>query len=84
MLLRYTERFLRTVKKLPVDIQEDVIKMMDRLQHPAAREPFHVFPLEGRLRGLSALTINFAYHAIVISSEEGVIFLDVAPRVTEN
>jgi Flp pilus assembly CpaE family ATPase len=81
-MLRYTERFLRTAKKLPSYIQEDLIRVINQIEHPSAREPFHVYPLEGRFRGLSALTVNFAYHAIVISSEEGVIFLDIAQRMT--
>lgn len=81
MQLHYTERFLRTAKKLSRHVLDDLIKAIDHLQHPSAREPLHVYPLEGRLRGLSSLSINFEYQAVVIASEGGLIFLDVVHRV---
>jgi len=81
MNIRYTERFLCTAKKLPQAIQNDLIRVVNQIIHPAIRDPLHVYPLDGRFRGLSALSINFAYQAIVISSEDSIIFLDVALRV---
>lgn len=78
--MHYTERFLRTARKLAHNVLEDTIKAIDHLQHPSAREPLHVYPLEGRLRGLSSLNINYEYQAIVIANEGGLIFLDVAHR----
>jgi mRNA-degrading endonuclease RelE of RelBE toxin-antitoxin system len=80
MILHYTERFIRTTKKLPKHIQEDTIRAIDRLQKPEAREPLHVYPLDGRLRGLSAFTVNFAYHVIALANESNIFLLDVAPR----
>jgi len=81
MIMRYTERFLRTAKKLPTHIVDDITKSITRLQQPHEREPLHVYPMEGRLRGLSSLTINYEYHAIVILNEEGIIFLDIGHRM---
>lgn len=78
--MHYTGRFLRTAKKLSRSVIDDLLRSIERLEHPSAREPLHVYPLEGRLRGLSALTINYEYQAIVIANEGGIIFLDVAHR----
>jgi mRNA-degrading endonuclease RelE of RelBE toxin-antitoxin system len=80
MHMHFTERFLRTAKKLPRHIIEDTAKAIDHLLHPSAREPLHVYPLEGRLRGLSSLTINYDYQAVVIANEGAIIFLDIAHR----
>jgi hypothetical protein len=81
MNLLYTERFLRTAKKLPRPVIEDTVSAIDHLQHPSAREPLHVYPLEGRFRGLSSLVINYEYHAVVIANEGGIVFLDLAHRL---
>lgn len=83
MHTHYTERFLRTAKKLPRHILEDTAKAIDRLEHPSAREPLHVYPLEGRLRGLSSLTINYEYQAVVLANEGTIIFLDIAHRYND-
>ena len=83
MTLHYTERFLRTLKKLPRHIKEDTFRALDRLQNPSEREPLHVYPLEGRLRGLSAITINFAYQAIALMKDGNIIMLDATQRAKE-
>lgn len=80
MQLLYTERFLRTTKKLPPQIQDDTIRAIGRIENPEVREPLHIYPLEGRLRGLSAITVNFAYHVIALVNESNIFLLDVAPR----
>ncbi|HXK38089.1 MAG TPA: hypothetical protein VJ579_03405 [Candidatus Paceibacterota bacterium] len=81
MHMLYTVRFLRTAKKLPKHVIDDIIKSIEHLLHPQAREPLHVYPLEGRLRGLSSLTINYEYQAVVIANEGAIIFLDIAHRM---
>jgi mRNA-degrading endonuclease RelE of RelBE toxin-antitoxin system len=76
----YTMRFLKTIKRLQPAIQEDVQKCIERIEHPQDRDPLHVYALSGRLRGLSAFTVNFAYHVIAIANDDTLILLDTVER----
>ncbi len=80
MNICYTMRFLKTLKRLPGSVIDDVERCIGQIEHPQGREPLHVYPLSGKLRGLSAFTVNFAYHVIAISGEDRLILLDTVER----
>jgi hypothetical protein len=80
MNICYTQRFLKTLKRLPASVLDDVAHCVERLEHPRDREPLHVYPLSGKFRGLSAFTVNFAYHVIAIAGDDRLILLDTVAR----
>ncbi len=76
METEYTGRFLRSLKKLPVLVQNDVIEAVDRYNANDTDQLF-VHKLKGKMKGYLAFSANFAYRVIFKKEKNKTIFLDV-------
>lgn len=80
MIIRYTERFIKSAAALPSSVVDNISSAILEIEKPKKDSPLHVYPLEGRLRGLSAFTVNYAYHVIAVLNDEGIILLDIGEQ----
>lgn len=73
----YTRRFLRSLKKLPAPIQEDVLSAVERFKNKDEHRTLHLHKLSGRMKKYYAFSANFSYRIIIEMRGVDVYFLDV-------
>lgn len=73
----YTQRFLRSLKKIPPEVQEDVFDVIDRFRDKGNHEALRLHKLTGRMKKYHAFSVNFAYRIIIEITKEGVYFIDM-------
>jgi mRNA-degrading endonuclease YafQ of YafQ-DinJ toxin-antitoxin module len=77
MELYFTSRFLRSVKKLHKDIQEDVINAVDLFRDKKNHEKLKLHKLHGKSKGYHAFSANFSYRVIVKQNKRDWYCIDV-------
>ena len=77
MELLYTRRFLRSLKKLPEDVQRDALTAVERFRTTRAHQSLRLHKLSGRLKKYHAFSVNFSYRIIVEMTKEAVYFMDI-------
>ena len=77
MKVAYTSNFLRKTKKLPKDLQIDIIKKIDDFQKNSDDPTLKVHSLHGKFKGSYSFSVNY-YHRIVFEyiSKSEVVLLD--------
>ena len=73
----YTRRFLRSLKKLPEAVQNDVILAVERFKKKNEHKALRLHKLSGRTKKYHAFSANFNYRVIVEIVESDMCFLDV-------
>ena len=73
----YTRRFLRSLKKLPEAVQNDVILAVELFKKKSEHKKLRLHKLSGRMKKYHAFSANFNYRVIVEMRESNVYFLDV-------
>ena len=73
----YTRRFLRSLRKLPVLIQEDVILAVERFKNKNEHKALRLHKLSGRMKKYHAFSANFSCRIIIEIEKKKVYFLDV-------
>ena len=73
----YTRRFLRSLKKLPEAVQNDVILAVERFKNKSEHKALRLHKLSGRMKKHYAFSANFNYRIIVEIGEKDTHFLDV-------
>ena len=77
MVQLYTRRFLRSLKKLPEAVQNDVILAVERFKKKSEHKALRLHKLSGRMKKYHAFSANFNYRIIVNIDEKDTYFLDV-------
>ncbi len=77
MVQLYTQRFLRSLKKLPEGVQNDVILATERFKKKSEHQALRLHKLSGRMKKYHAFSANFNYRLIIEMKENDVYFLDV-------
>ncbi len=73
----YTRRFLRSLRKLPALIQEDVFLAVEHFKNKKEHKALRLHKLSGRMKRYHAFSANFSYRIIIEIEKEKVYFLDV-------
>ncbi len=73
----YTRRFLRSLKKLPEAVQNDVILAAERFKKKSEHKALRLHKLSGRMNKYHAFSANFNFRVIVEIKEKDIHFLDV-------
>lgn len=77
MELLYTARFLRSLKKLPEEIQEEVVVALDVYDHDQKHPLLKVHKLSGKWKGYHAIAAGFRYRVILKVSKNETYCMDV-------
>lgn len=77
MEFEYTPRFLRSLKKLPPAVQEDIIESVKRFAQNPRYPQLKFHRLQGRMKGLSAFSANFSFRVVVQMEKHRIYFVDV-------
>ncbi|MDQ5962630.1 MAG: hypothetical protein QG653_437 [Patescibacteria group bacterium] len=77
MELYFTSRFLRSVKKLHKDIQEDVINAVELFRDKKNHEKLKLHKLHGKFKQYHAFSANFSYRVIVKQDKKKWYCMDV-------
>lgn len=73
----YTAKFLRALKKLAPEIQEDVISSIETFKNKKNHKKLELHKLHGEMKAYHAFSANF-YHRVVIKiKKDTVYFMDV-------
>ncbi|MBA3789516.1 type II toxin-antitoxin system mRNA interferase toxin, RelE/StbE family [Patescibacteria group bacterium] len=62
--IEYAPEFIRTWKKLPRDLQDEVIDRIELFQHQRNHSSLKVHKLKGDLRSKWSFSVNFRYRII--------------------
>lgn len=77
MEILFTARFLRSFRKLPLDVQDDCHRVINIFRKRDGVEKIKLHKLHGKMSGLHSFSVNFSFR-IVIKKEKGkVYFMDV-------
>ena len=77
MELLYTARFLRSIKKLSPEVQNDILSSIEEFKNKKNHKKLELHKLHGKMKAYHAFSANF-YHRVVIKiTKEGVYFMDV-------
>jgi hypothetical protein len=77
MAFLYTRRFLRSLSKLPEEVQNDVIVAVERFKKKSEHKTLRLHKLSGRMKKYYAFSANFSFRIIVEIGAKDVYFLDV-------
>ena len=73
MQIIYTARFLRSIKKLSVEIQDDAIVALEKFECKKNHRALKLHKLSGSMQKYHAFAINYHYR-IVIKIEKGISY----------
>jgi hypothetical protein len=73
----HTRRFLRSLKKLPADIQHDIVLAVERFKDVHNHSDLRIHKLSGRMKKYHAFSANFSYRVIVERRKRDTYFIDV-------
>lgn len=77
MELLYTAKFLRVLKKLSPEIQNDVIISVEEFKNKKNHKKCNVHKLHGEMKEYYAFSSNFYYRVIIKKSKDKVYCMDV-------
>ncbi|MEK7614138.1 MAG: hypothetical protein AAB428_00525 [Patescibacteria group bacterium] len=77
MEILFTARFLRSLKKLPPDIQDDCHRAIDIFRKQSGVEKVKLHKLHGKMSGLHSFSANFLFRIIIKKDKKKVYFMDV-------
>ena len=73
----YTAKFLRSLKKLSNDIQQDIISSVEEFKNIKNHERLDLHKLQGKMKKYHAFSANFQYRVIIKIDKKAVYFMDV-------
>lgn len=73
----YTARFLRSLKKLPKDIQDDVVVACKKFENTKNHESLKLHKLTGGMKAYHAFSVNFRYRVVVKITKGEAYCMDV-------
>jgi mRNA-degrading endonuclease RelE of RelBE toxin-antitoxin system len=73
----YTARFLRSLKKLDVRIQTDVINAIEEFKDSKNHKKLDLHKLHGVMKKYHAFSANFYYRIVIRIGKSCIYFIDV-------
>lgn len=73
----YTARFLRSLKKCNVEIQDDVLRAVQQFETGTANEMLKLHKLLGKFKSYRAFSANFSYRVLIKIVKQNVYYVDV-------
>lgn len=73
----YTAKFLRSLKKLSVAIQNDVTASIAEFKNKKNHRKLALHKLQGKMKSYHAFSANFQYRIIIKIEKEVIYFMDV-------
>ena len=77
MELIYTARFLKSLKKLPVLVQNDIIIAVEEFKHRYNHKKLALHKLHGRMKTYHAFSANFLYRVVIKIEKNKAYCMDV-------
>lgn len=77
MELFYTSRFLKSLRKLPSLVQNDVISSVEEFKNKNNHQRLNLHKLHGEMKMYHAFSVNFYYRVVIKISKDNVHFMDV-------
>lgn len=76
MIIRYKPSFIRDFKKLPVEVQEEVLEKIDSFRNKNNHKKLKVHKLKGKLKEFYIFSVTYS-HRIVFDyeSKKEVVFI---------
>lgn len=71
----YKPRFLKQLKKLPQDLQDDVKSAIRRFQEDPDDPTLRLHKLHGHLEGAFSFSVNYSYRIIFDYGQDGRVLL---------
>ena len=72
----YTARFIRSLRKLSLDIQDDAINALTKFEHKKNHEQLKLHKLTGSQKAYHAFSINYRYRLVVKISKNTAYCMD--------
>lgn len=73
----YTARFLRSLKKLSVPVQEDVVNAIARFECEKYDDTLKLHKLHGKFKSYHAFSANFSHRIILNIKKETIYYMDI-------
>lgn len=77
MEILYTARFLRSLKKLPEEIQEEVVEVLDAYRSDNKNPLLRSHKLTGKWKGYHAIAVGFRYRVVLKTSKKETYCMDI-------
>jgi addiction module RelE/StbE family toxin len=77
VIIEYTARFLKSLKKLEKDLQEEVYEKIDLFEENENHEMLKFHKLNGKLKDKYSFSINYKYRVILYKNKNVFTFLDI-------
>jgi plasmid maintenance system killer protein len=77
MEILYTARFIRSYKKLPIEVQGDVKTAVEAFKHAKNHEYLRLHKLKGNMKQYYAFSANFTHRIVVKLDKEKAYCMDV-------
>ena len=73
----YTAKFLRSLKKMPPEIQDDIISAVEAFKNKSNHKKLNLHKLQGSMKKYQAFSANFYYRVVIKIEKNIVYFMDV-------
>ena len=73
----YTARFLRSLKKVEVDVQNDVVRAVKFFENGKSDEALKLHKLHGKLKSFHVFSANFTYRVVIKIEKKVIYYMDV-------
>lgn len=73
----YTARFLRSLKKLPQELQSDILASIEEYKDIENHKKLNVHKLQGEMKMYYAFSANFYYRIVIKKDKNKVYYMDV-------
>lgn len=77
IIIEYTARFLKSLKKLEKDLQEEAYSKIDLFEENENHEILKLHKLKGKLGDKHSFSINYKYRVILYKNKNVFTFLDI-------
>ncbi len=73
--VEYSTRFIRTLRKLEPDLQDDVVEKVELLKSEANHKRLKVHKLTGVLKGVWSFSVNYRIRVLFAKPKKNVLLL---------
>lgn len=73
----YTAKFLRSLKKMSQELQDDIISAVEAFKHKSNHKKLNLHKLQGSMKKYHAFSANFYYRIVIKIQKDIIYFMDV-------
>jgi addiction module RelE/StbE family toxin len=73
MVIRYKPSFVRELKKLPVELQEEALEKIDLFKNVENHKKLKVHKLSGKLQGLHSFSVTYSHRIVFMYEKKNVV-----------